>query len=142
MAFLTVYLLESRRADMYSIDDEERKLLIDAKREAARSFDKTMTTLSAGALAISLTVVKEVAMKPASWRGVLSVAWALFGSALVSILVSFIFSQYAIDARISSNKKDERRWDKGARTANWTSLGFFTLGVMCLLVFALKNFLR
>jgi len=124
------------------MDDNERKLLVEAKREAAASFDKTMTTLSAGALALSLTIVKDIAKTPAQWRGVLVAGWILFGSALIAIVFSFLFIQYAIDARIGSRTQTEKRWDKSGRLANWMSLIFFMLGIALLLIFTLKNFLR
>lgn len=129
-------------AKIQEIDDEERKLLIDAKRDAARSFDQTMITLSAGALGLSLTFVQEIATKPAQWRAVLSSAWVSFGIALVSILISFLLFQYAIDARIRLNEATAYAWDKGARWANWLSLITFTVGVICLLIFSVRNFLR
>jgi divalent metal cation (Fe/Co/Zn/Cd) transporter len=129
-------------AKVQQIDDDERKLLIDAKRDAARSFDQTMITLSGGALGLSLTFVQQLATKPAEWRAFLSVAWIGFGFALVTILISFILFQYAIDARIRCEERTAQRWDKWARRANWTSLIAFTLGVVTLLFFSVKNFLR
>src|SRR5262249_5338609 len=124
------------------LENEERKLLIDAKREAARSFDQTMIMLSAGALGLSLTFIQQLPTKPAQWRAVLSSAWISFGMALASILVSFLFFQYAIDARIRSHEPRARAWDKGARLANWLSVIAFTLGVLGLLIFSVKNFMR
>jgi lysylphosphatidylglycerol synthetase-like protein (DUF2156 family) len=129
-------------AEVEQIDDKERSLLIEAKREAARSFDQTMITLSAGALGLSLTFIQQLATKPAQWRALLSAAWVCFGFALVAILVSFILFMYAIDARIRCDKRKERRWDRSARQANWTSLVAFAFGVVLLLIFSVKNFLR
>jgi hypothetical protein len=127
---------------LQQLDDDERKLLIDAKRDAARSFDQTMITLSGGALALSLTFVQQLATKPAQWRAVLIAAWIAFGSALVSILISFLLFQYAIDARIGGNEQVAFAWDRSARRANWISLVTFALGVLTLLIFCFKNFLR
>lgn len=121
-------------------DDDERKLLIDVKRDAARSFDQTMITLSGGALALSLTFVQQLAEKPAQWRAVLIAAWLAFGTALVSILISFLLFQYAIDARIGG--EDQPAWDRWTRRANWISLLSFGTGVVTLLIFCLKNLLR
>jgi divalent metal cation (Fe/Co/Zn/Cd) transporter len=129
-------------AEVEQINDDERKLLIDVKRDAARSFDQTMITLAAGALGLSLTFVQQLATKPAEWRAFLSAAWVCFGFALVSILISFILFQYAIDARINLREQIAQRWDKWTRRANWTSLISFTLGVTALLLFSVKNFLR
>jgi divalent metal cation (Fe/Co/Zn/Cd) transporter len=124
------------------VDDDERKLLIDAKRDAARSFDQTMITLSGGALALSLTFVQQLATKPAQWRAVLSASWVSFGIALLSILVSFLLFQYAVDARIRLDETRAVAWDKWARRTNWLSLTTFTLGVVGLLIFSVQNFLR
>jgi uncharacterized membrane protein len=128
-------------AEAEQVDNDERKLLIDVKRDAARSFDQTMITLAAGALGLSLTFVQQLATKPATWRASLSAAWVCFGFALVSILISFIIFQYAVDARIDSREQVARRWDSWTRRANWTSLVSFTLGVVALLIFSVKNFL-
>lgn len=128
--------------EITKIDDDERKLLIEVKRDAARSFDQTMITLSAGALGLSLTFVQQLASKPAQWRGVLSIAWICFGFALVSILISFILFQYAVDAMVGLREQVAQKWDKGARRANWISLIAFALGVVALLIFSVKNFLR
>ena len=40
---------------------KERKVLIDGEWEAARSFDKAMLTLSAGALGLSITFIDKIA---------------------------------------------------------------------------------
>ncbi len=45
----------------YEVYLDERKLLVDAKREGAQSFDKAILTLAAGAFGLSLTFIKEVA---------------------------------------------------------------------------------
>jgi hypothetical protein len=127
---------------LQQVDDDERKLLIDVKRDAARSFDQTMITLSGGALALSLTFVQQLAEKPAQWRAVLITAWVAFGTALVSILFSFLLFQYAIDARIDGKDQPASEWDRWTRRANWTSLVSFGSGVVTLLIFCLKNFLR
>ena len=54
---------------------DERKLLIDAEAEGARSFDKAIMTLSAGALGLSLTFIKEIVCHPHG-----STLWLLIGA--------------------------------------------------------------
>ena len=44
----------------YEVYLEERKLLVDAEREGARTFDKAILTLAAGALALSITFLEKV----------------------------------------------------------------------------------
>ncbi|MDD5014531.1 MAG: hypothetical protein PHW73_05450 [Atribacterota bacterium] len=44
----------------YKIYLEERKLLVDASRESAQSFDKTMLVLASGAFGLSLTFIRQI----------------------------------------------------------------------------------
>jgi len=43
---------------------EERKILIDSERETAQQFDKAILTLAAGALALSITFINQIAPEP------------------------------------------------------------------------------
>jgi hypothetical protein len=69
-------------------------------------------------------------------------AWIAFGIALVAILISFLLFQYAIDARIGGKDERSSTWDRWTRRANWISLATFSSGVLSLLIFCFKNFLR
>ena len=76
---------------------EERTLLIDAEREASRNFDRYILTLSAGALALSLAFVRELAPTPHSGSTILLAGvWLAFGLALIITLLSFLVSQTAL----------------------------------------------
>ena len=85
-------------------NSKERYLLIDAEREAARSFDKTMTTLSAGALALSFGFVREMA-GAAACKWLLYLAWAAFVLSLSSVLCSFLLSQHAMRCQRDINEQ-------------------------------------
>lgn len=62
--------------------------------EQSRSFDKAVTTLSAGGLALSITFVRDIA--PALQNPVrLGVAWAAFVLALLFSMASYLASEYA-----------------------------------------------
>lgn len=123
----------------------ERKLLIDAEREGARSFDKAMLTLSAGALALSITFVRHVAPQPRLvW--VLVVSWVAFICSLLSILLSFLLSEAGmrkqrkiIDADLMRQSKacSEPNWFfKAVVGTNWASMVLFVGGVILFAVFA------
>jgi hypothetical protein len=126
----------------------ERHLLIDAEREAARSFDKAMITLSAGALALSITFVKNIAPN-ASKEWLLFAAWAAFALALVVILVSFVCSQAGMRRQRQIIDKDFTRacraseqrncWQKIVSGLNLTSIVIFVVGVILLALFAGSN---
>jgi hypothetical protein len=130
---------------------DNRKVFLDAELTASKSFDKTMTTLSAGALSLSLTFVAQLGNhRVASTVIWLKATWVLFGSALVFILLSFICSQYAW--RQARDREDwafqnegqtptgGNGWAKTTQVLNWFCLGFFILGVVALLWFSILNY--
>lgn len=129
---------------------EERKSLVEAEREAAGSFDKAMITLSAGALGLSITFIRELAPMPQSETvALLIIAWGGFIVALLSTLSSFLFSQSAM-----RRQRDILDLDyEGAPPAqamknipatitnmlNWFSIACFIIGVIFLALFSISN---
>jgi hypothetical protein len=81
-----------------------RDWLVETEHKASESYDKAVMTLSGGALAISLTFVKNVAQPVvALWR--LESAWVALTVSVGSILVSMLTSQIAL--RHSIHQVDE-----------------------------------
>jgi len=129
---------------------DERKSLNEAERESARSFDKAIITLSAGALGFSITFIRQIASDPRSdtlWF--LAVAWVALGLALLAILFSFLLSQSAI--RRQRDILDEEQENKTparqqvnvpaiyTNRLNWIAMGFFVIGVAFLAIFSFEN---
>ena len=80
----------------YDVYLEERKLLIDAARESARTFDKAILTFAAAAFGFSVALLKEAAPHPAQWTLVwLGLSWTAFTVGLLAIMLSFLFSHRA-----------------------------------------------
>lgn len=75
---------------------QERRLLIDLKTDSERTLDRTILTLSGGALALSITFVNQIAPQPIL-VGLLLAAWLFFTLSLLLTLLSFWFSQRAIE---------------------------------------------
>lgn len=130
---------------------DERKLLIEAERESARSFDKTIITLSAGALGFSLTFIRQIAPNPQPdtlW--LLVGAWVSFALALLAILLSFLLSQSAIrrQRKIIDEEQESKKaareqpncWATVTNWLNWISMGLFVIGVVSLTFFSYNNF--
>ena len=133
---------DSRRRELL----DHRNLLIDADRESARSFDKAMITLPAGALALTITFIDKISPNPTdTW--LLYIVWSSFVLSLLSILISFLTSQSAIKTDIE--KLDDELNDITTDNKNcascWTnllnrfSIGLFIVGVSFLVVFAIIN---
>jgi hypothetical protein len=134
-------------ADAYR---DERKLLVDAEREAAATFDKYLIMLSAGTLALSITFLKDIAPKP---NGVchLCTSWAFLAVSLFTIMISFLGSQHAMrrqrriidaDALRQKRARGQRNvWAIAVTVLNWASVVLFALGVVFMVVFASMNLL-
>ncbi len=73
----------------------ERELLIKTENEMSKSFDRAMITLSAGALASSITFIDKLVASIIAGRVYLILSWIGFVVALLSILISFLLSQSA-----------------------------------------------
>lgn len=126
---------------------QERRLLIDLQVDSARTLDRTILTLSGGALALSITFVNQIAPQPKSvWA--LSVAWGLFTLSLLLTLLSFLFSQYALDealkdydASYSNSPRNslKNRYSGLTQKLNLFSVFSFVIAVSFLIFFAQFN---
>jgi hypothetical protein len=121
-----------------------REWLVQADHVASRDFDKALMTLSAGALALSLAFIRDIAPSPTNtaWLGA---AWIGFAASLLSILVSFLASQAALRREIENidgTRTDNRpggAWSIVTRVCNWLSALLLVGGAAALIVFALYN---
>jgi hypothetical protein len=114
-----------------------------ADLQASRDFDRTITTLASGALAISLVFIHDVAPKP-EYVPLVVVAWACFAVSLLATLASFLISQIALRADMHRIDHDlpepERRWAAGFTTfLNWAAMLILVGGVAFLVTFASEN---
>jgi hypothetical protein len=73
----------------------ERKLLTEGEFSVSQNFEKVLTALAGGALAISLVFINEVARKPPVCDVCLGGAYVGFGAALLLILISHLTAQEA-----------------------------------------------
>lgn len=134
----------------YLLDDRKQSVL--AERDTAQQFDKAILTLAAGALALSITFINQIAPQPKPYSIYwLIIAWSFFCLSLLSTLISFLTSQAAcrkqrdiLDEEIlQSNKKCSNTKDNKAafwtNLLNYFSIGFFILGVILLIVFSAMN---
>jgi len=125
---------------------DERGLLLGGRNDASRSFEKTIITMSAGALGLSITFLNVIAPDPRC-LGWLVASWIAFFLSLLLMLVSFMLSIYAFDKEITaSGDKYEGKQDERPICLNlfiqamyWISLVAFMIGAAFLAVFAKVN---
>lgn len=127
---------------------DERKLLVRAEHEVAQRLDKSLLTLSGGALGFSITFARQMAGDPVVHLWLLWTSWICFGLAIIVMLFSLWTSQCAfarqreiIDANYESECDQEERNVPRVWTGRLTvgALLFFTIGVGFLAWFALSN---
>ncbi|MCX7006430.1 MAG: hypothetical protein NTY53_04140 [Kiritimatiellaeota bacterium] len=127
-----------------------RESLDKAELEMSGRYDRWIITLSAGALALSITFIKEIAPCPIACSVfALKVSWIFLGASLLSALVSLLTSQQAI--RDFRNDFEEMRnngieqpapkmkFAKLTNWLNWSSAVLFICGVVALCVFSVEN---
>ena len=142
----------ARQKSAYDVYLEERKLLIDAEREGARTFDKAILTLSAGALALSITFLEKIVRvdQTTIWWGLIA-SWIAFGGSILLILFSFLTSQWACRRQIEildeelindagqRKSKTNNNWTTATTVLNIASILSFTVGVTFFCCFSFAN---
>lgn len=137
----------------------QRKTLIDSQREAQRSLDNALITLSAGALGISLTFIHNISPQPVLVL-LLVIAWVLFGAAVFCVLYSFRSSakalkyhQVTVDERyrallsheiprfeqLKMDRVSREKFARRTRRLNSIAIWAFSLGIILLGVFVVIN---
>jgi hypothetical protein len=132
----------------------ERKLLIQAKLEEAKLFDKSILTLSAGAFGLSLTFYEKIVPDIKCGTELLLIcAWIGFGMSMITILISIFTSRLACLRQIEILESTYLHTKKGddshknypailTNILNITSMVVFIVGVIFLAVFSIVNLLN
>jgi hypothetical protein len=128
---------------------EERKALVDAARESARTFDQAVLAFGSVVFGFSIAFIKDIAPKPLPdslvWLGA---AWGCFALGLLSILLSFLFSHRACIFDIEcagealSNpeyKHPKNKWSRFVSFCNIGCIGLLFVGIVCWSAFAFQN---
>jgi hypothetical protein len=128
---------------------DERKELIDAARESARTFDKAVLAFGSAVFGFSIAFLKDVAPHPArDTLGWLGAAWVLFAFSLLIILLSFIFSHRACMFEIACATKKitdpdsetKKNWSSVVTDwCNFTCIALLFFGLISWSVFAFRN---
>jgi len=129
----------------------QREKALDSLADAYKSYDQALITLSAGALGVSVSFVKDFVPKPLPYTSTfLCLSWVGFGLSLVLILASFRSSQEAIDRNIELQDESFRRHGQPVdgenpaleRTKFYNKWSFraFMAGVAFLVLFSILNY--
>ncbi len=124
-----------------------RRHLMDAAQKSQESFDKTVLTLSGGALGVSFVFLKDVISgNPIHSPALLLLAWGAWGLSSLLVLASYYFSHAAL--RKAINQVDDGTIEPGKAGGWYTKLTaylnaagaiLFTAGVFLIITFAWNN---
>lgn len=123
-----------------------RDHLVKAREKAQADFDKTLLSLSGGALGITFAFVSNfIDSNPIVYPGLLVFAWSSWGISAVCVLFSFYMSHWSLDNTIQEIDKGRLRYRPGGWAARVTQ-GFnffggamFFVGVVVTAVFVYWN---
>jgi hypothetical protein len=139
--------------------DEQTAALYKAQLERAwediqsstDSSDKSMLTLSSGALGVSLAFIKDIVpLGQASWVWLLQTSWVAFALCITITVLSFQVSIAALKQHVGFLDKvnvegKEEFFNK--KTYHWTllkwctwgAIAFFLAGLLCTMLFVVEN---
>ena len=128
-------------------DTKYREMLQALEHESQRAYDKTVLTLSGGALGVSFAFVKDIIGEaPIVWKAFLLASWVFWGLSVTCVLLSFFLSQRAlhkaideVDEKIDEGKTPKNYYDTMTRVLNVLGGFLFFTGVISMVVFAAKN---
>jgi hypothetical protein len=125
---------------------EYRSTLVAAEQKSQDDYDKTIVSLSGGALGISIVFLSDIVGESVPivlWSIV--AAWAFWALSLTSVVVSYFFSRMALSKAIEQIDKGTIEdniggWASPAtKISNSVSGISFILGVVMLIYFVTKN---
>lgn len=119
-----------------SKDQDYYDILLDVRNNAIRSLEKTLVTLSSGAIILSITFLHDIAPHPKQLVWMI-ISWSLFFLSLLLLLFVFLLGVYACERGMKG--KDTKRFALLLQFLEWTSLFLFISGSVFFAVFAVVN---
>lgn len=125
--------------------------LVKKQTSNSENYDRSVLTLSASGLGLSLAIIKDVApLATAEYRWALVVSRWLFGATIVTTMTSFLASQAAIRFQMHAAHKyyrehdeeyltKESRWATWTDRLNWTSYATFLAAIAATILFVTSN---
>jgi hypothetical protein len=119
----------------------------DDRQSSADSFDKSMMTLSSGALGVSLAFIKDIVpLERALWLNLLRVSWLAFAICIVITVLSFRASTIALKKHEDLLRKAYAQRKVPEPEDYWLlkvctrgAILFFLVGLACTMLFVEKN---
>lgn len=126
--------------------DDYRNKLIQAEQKSQDDYDKSIVSLSGGALGISLIFYKEVigGASPNS-PDLLVWSWGLWAASIAAVVLSYFLSRFALRKAIHQADENNFSGGVGGWAANCTNYVnalsgvLFVIGIILFIIFSSKN---
>ena len=122
---------------------EYRNLLQKLEMKAQEQYDKTVITLSTGALSISFVFIKDIVkLDKIVFIDFLIAAWICWALSVSCVLISFYTSKQAMSKAIydfDENIEEHNKSNTATSILNFLSGTFFVLGLIFIIIFVKKN---
>ena len=131
--------------------------MLTAHKEACSDWDKSLLTLSSGALSLSIIFIKDIIHTDKSplFPGILLTAWICLTLCIVCVIFSFISGRIRTNKQIDvflehvgiktngdGNKDDKKKNVCLTEILNWASGFSFIIGLVFLFIFSFTNLWR
>jgi len=124
---------------------EYRRHLVESRQKAFEAFDRTLLTLSAGGLALSLSMVKELSLAGRSSFNLMLGCWIFWLLSMTCTLVSFFASTQALGKAIHQvddgeavGRKVGGRWTTVVNVLNLAAMICFVAGSIFVVWFVVR----
>lgn len=127
--------------------EEYKAELISTLHKSQEAFEKQLSYISAGSLALSMGFVKDVVrdIHKSGYRGLLMVGWVLMAMTLLMNLVSHLLAARLHSksiAEINAGTFDSVKSDKRfipIKRLNWLSVATLIAGILLIIIFVMYN---
>lgn len=126
--------------------EKYREELISLLHKSQDSFEKQLSYISAGSLALSIGFIKDVVKLPtADCKCLLSIGWILLGLTLLLNCISHIWAATLHARTIDEMNNDKYDADKirgrykSMTNLNWGTIATMVVGIILIIVFVIIN---
>jgi hypothetical protein len=122
--------------------DPYREHLVKTRQKSQTEYDKAILLLSGGALAVTISFVRDIVGGRALCMPLLFIAWFFWGLSCASVLYSHYSSVVAHNEAIAAYDQDgepDIASNKLTKVLNLLSGGLFLLGLLAFCLFAYVN---
>ena len=124
-----------------------REHIVRAEQQAQSDFDKTVLTLSGGALGVSFAFLRDVVgSRPADATALLVVAWTAWSTSCALVLVSYFLSHLALRRTITQvdegtihRERPGGVFDRLTAVTNAVGGVLFVAGLVAMIIFVNAN---